>query len=181
MISRVYWCESQRLVCGKSEKPGAMKNNLFGEVHSICAEASRSGQYQRRLLIRMREMIVRTERRPLHSRLMHTPYIPSYRMRIESADQRKWRKAQFRMGPIRRASLWPSPKAPTSPGAVVSVKEGCRPEQIAGPVVHLEGTSMRFPHFRIEILLAVIVTAEKKSVTRAGKELGISPFTVALH
>ena len=37
---------------------------------------------------------------------------------------------------------------------------------------------MRFPHFSIEILLAVIVTAEKKSVTRAGKELGISPSAV---
>ncbi len=37
---------------------------------------------------------------------------------------------------------------------------------------------MRFPHFSIEILMAVVVTAEKKSVTRAGKELGLSPSGV---
>ncbi len=37
---------------------------------------------------------------------------------------------------------------------------------------------MRFPHFSIEILMAVVVTAEKKSVTRADKELGLSPSGV---
>lgn len=37
---------------------------------------------------------------------------------------------------------------------------------------------MRFPQFSIEILMAVVVTAEKKSVTRAGKELGSSPSAV---
>lgn len=37
---------------------------------------------------------------------------------------------------------------------------------------------MRFPHFSIEILMAVVATAETKSVTRAGKELGLSPSGV---
>jgi DNA-binding transcriptional LysR family regulator len=37
---------------------------------------------------------------------------------------------------------------------------------------------MRFPQFSLEILMAVVVTAEKKSTTRAGKELGISPSAV---
>ena len=46
------------------------------------------------------------------------------------------------------------------------------------PVLLLEGTSMRFPQFSLEILMAVVATAEKKSVTRAGKELGISPSAV---
>lgn len=37
---------------------------------------------------------------------------------------------------------------------------------------------MRFPQFSLEILMAVVVTAEKKSTMRAGKELGISPSAV---
>ena len=60
----------------------------------------------------------------------------------------------------------------------VTLKDGCNPEKSAGQVLLLEGTSMRFPHFSIEILMAVVVTAEKKSVTRAGKELGLSPSGV---
>ena len=37
---------------------------------------------------------------------------------------------------------------------------------------------MRFPHFSMDMLMAIVATAEKKSVTRAGKELGLSPSGV---
>ena len=37
---------------------------------------------------------------------------------------------------------------------------------------------MRFPHFSIDMLMAIVATAEKKSVTRAGVELRLSPSGV---